>query len=56
MVIGGQSTVWSDDTKERLRALSEASHGRVRMHVLPNAGHWVHVDDLAGVLRASYSG
>lgn len=52
IVIGGQSNVWGAAEIERARALSDSSHGRVRVHVLPNAGHWVHTDDADGVVVA----
>jgi esterase len=44
VVIGGRSRVWDAADRERLRALSLKKAGRLRMHVLPDAGHWVHVD------------
>lgn len=44
VVIGGRSRVWDAPDRERLRALAASKGGRLRMHVLPEAGHWVHVD------------
>lgn len=44
VVIGGRSRVWDAPDRERLRALAARKGERLRMHVLPEAGHWVHVD------------
>jgi pimeloyl-ACP methyl ester carboxylesterase len=49
-VIGGASDSVSVDDRQRLEAL--AAHApRLAIHVLPDAGHWVHVDDPDGLLR-----
>jgi pimeloyl-ACP methyl ester carboxylesterase len=42
---GGRSDRWSADDVARLDRLPHA-------RLLPDAGHWVHVDDAAGVLAA----
>lgn len=47
-VIGGRSTVFVPDQRERVAAM--ASAGQVRVFTLPNAGHWVHADDPDGLL------
>jgi esterase len=47
--IGGRSNALSRADKERLRAL--AARSVLELHELPEAGHWVHVDDPDGVLR-----
>jgi esterase len=52
VVIGGRSRVFNDDDRARLSELERTTDGRVRMHVLPNAGHWVHVDDPTGLAAA----
>src|SRR5687768_16246144 len=52
IVIGGQSRVWGSAEIARARALADSSQGRVRVHVLPEAGHWLHVDDPDGVVSA----
>jgi pimeloyl-ACP methyl ester carboxylesterase len=51
LVRGGKNPGWSRDIVSKLESLVEKSCGRFHMHVLPNAGHWVHVDDLPGLLR-----
>jgi esterase len=51
VVIGGRSRVWDQTHRERLDALA-AHKPSLRVHVLADAGHWVHVDDPAG-LRAA---
>lgn len=50
LVIGGRSQVF--DPAERLRAeqIAARSGGSMQVHVLPHAGHWVHVDDPNGLL------
>lgn len=52
IVIGGRSRVWGSAEIARAEALSDQSAGRVRTHVLPDAEHWVHVDDAPGVVKA----
>lgn len=51
IVIGGRSQVWDEAHRARVDALA-ASKPALRAHVLPDAAHWVHVDDPAG-LRAA---
>jgi esterase len=52
LVVGGRSAVWNEEDRRALRALEAESGGRVRGHVLPNAGHWIHVQDFEGVRKA----
>jgi pimeloyl-ACP methyl ester carboxylesterase len=49
IVRAGRSDRWSDAEIARCAALSAES--QVRVHLLPDAGHWVHVDDPEGVTR-----
>jgi esterase len=49
-ILGGRSTTVQGEAAGRLRAL--AAEGRLALTVLPEAGHWVHVDDAAGTLKA----
>ncbi|CAN5446055.1 alpha/beta fold hydrolase [soil metagenome] len=51
IIVGGRSTVL--DTADRVRAnqIARDSHGRVSVHVIPDAGHWVHVDAPAELIR-----
>lgn len=45
---------WSHEVVQQLESLSskgsEESKGQVSVHVLPNSGHWVHVDNPKGLL------
>ncbi len=42
-VLGAESAVVSDEARKRLQRLAEANP-RLRVHDIPGAGHWVHVD------------
>jgi pimeloyl-ACP methyl ester carboxylesterase len=43
IVVGGRSDALDGQDRARLAALA-ARDGRVRVHLLPDAGHWLHVD------------
>jgi pimeloyl-ACP methyl ester carboxylesterase len=49
LVQAGQNTAWQHKSQLKLRALQER-HSLFTHHVLPNAGHWVHVDNLPGLI------
>ena len=49
-VRAARSDRWSDEDVVQLDALSSA--GRLHVHVLPDAGHWLHVDDPDGLMAA----
>lgn len=54
IVIGARSTVFLPPERARVVALA-GTHPNLHVHVLANAGHWIHVDDpsgVAAVLRA----
>ncbi|KAI6674068.1 hypothetical protein NL676_001974 [Syzygium grande] len=50
-----KSDRWDPDVIKRLERLSslgrDRSEGKVSLHVLPNSGHWVHVDNPKGLLE-----
>jgi len=48
LVRAGRNSSWTSSVLKQLEPLLQ--HKSYRMHVLPNAGHWVHVDDLDGLL------
>lgn len=50
LVRGGKNTGWTVDLVSKLQDLSSRSNGRFHLHVLPKAGHWVHADDLPGLV------
>jgi pimeloyl-ACP methyl ester carboxylesterase len=52
VVIGGRSNVWDAEDRARIHGIAEQRHGHVFVHLLPDAGHWVHVDDLPGLTQA----
>ncbi len=51
-VIGGRSAVFQPEDRARFEALARAHPERFHLHVLPKAGHWVHVDDFEGLVTA----
>jgi esterase len=56
LVIGGKSKVFDEAEGARAMLAAQRSGGRVRVHLLPDAGHWVHIDDPEGLftrMRAS---
>jgi len=50
LVRGGTNSSWSMDILTKLQEIQQQSPNRFHLHVLPKAGHWVHVDDLPGLL------
>lgn len=44
LVIGGRSTVYDGDDCTRARRIEMLSDGRVCVHILEHAAHWIHVD------------
>jgi pimeloyl-ACP methyl ester carboxylesterase len=48
-VRAGRSDRFTADDVARLEALDDK--GKLALHVLKDAGHWLHVDDPAGLLR-----
>jgi pimeloyl-ACP methyl ester carboxylesterase len=50
LVIGTRSTVYDAAERARAERLGGASGGRLRVHLL-DAGHWLHVEDLEGVVK-----
>ncbi|HVZ32944.1 MAG TPA: alpha/beta hydrolase [Polyangiaceae bacterium] len=48
LVVAEQSDRWTPELRERARSLPASA--RVRYHALANSGHWVHVDNPAGLL------
>ena len=52
MVMAGKNTAWTDEIVSELERLGHVEGGGVvAAHVLENAGHWVHVDNLDGLMR-----
>lgn len=48
LVVAERSDRWTGSMRDRVRTLSPAAS--VVLHELPNAGHWVHVDNPEGLL------
>lgn len=56
-VVGGRSEVLRDEDRRRLAEIA-AREPHLRVHTLPEAGHWVHIDDpegLFGILSSALS-
>lgn len=47
-VVAERSDRWNGEMTEKAHQLPE--HSRATVHILPNAGHWVHVDNPEGLL------
>jgi len=56
VVIGGRSAVFRAEDRARFEALEATHPAQYRLHVLKDAGHWVHVDDFEGLARALTGG
>lgn len=60
MVMAGKNKLWSDEIVSELQSLPSFEEGSpssmFRMHTLDKAGHWVHVDDLEGLLKLMVDG
>lgn len=50
LVRGGQNKAWTMETLRELESISKQHPQKLGLHVLPTAGHWVHVDDLTGLV------
>lgn len=50
VVRAGNNSNWTPDILERLQYI-EQTNPRVHVHVLPNTGHWLHVEDLKGLVQ-----
>lgn len=51
LVRGGKNRGWTEARLDPLRELEDQFAGSMGVHLLPKAGHWVHVDDLPGLLE-----
>jgi pimeloyl-ACP methyl ester carboxylesterase len=49
-VRAGRNTAWVPGVVGRLEQLQEETEGRVALHKVENAGHWVHIDAPKAVL------
>jgi esterase len=50
VVVAERSDRWLPENRARLQALVDRSH-TAKLHVVPNAGHWLHVDNPAFLLE-----
>lgn len=50
LVMAGKNNAWTDDIVTDLESLAQKQN--LELVTLPKAGHWVHVDDLDGLMNA----
>ena len=48
--MAGKNKEWSQEVVNKLEGIPRDPAERFQMHRLEKAGHWVHVDDLDGLL------
>jgi len=53
LVMAGKNSAWTEDIIAQLQQMNStmADHSRLEMVSLPKAGHWVHIDDLEGLMN-----
>ena len=51
LVRGGKNKEWDIDILRKLEGIQSEYPNKFALHVLPKAGHWVHVDDLGGLIN-----
>ncbi|HEY6079037.1 MAG TPA: alpha/beta hydrolase [Polyangiaceae bacterium] len=51
VVVAENSDRWAPENRLRLQQLVDRTRATVRLHVVPNAGHWLHVDNPAFLLE-----
>lgn len=64
LVMAGKNKSWSDEIVSELQSIPsfqkddslESSPSSFQMHTLDKAGHWVHVDDLEGLMKLMVEG
>ena len=59
LVMAGKNKLWSDEIVSELQSIPsyrKAPGSLFQMHTLDKAGHWVHVDDLEGLMRLMVDG
>lgn len=45
VVVAERSDRWAPENRARLQQLAERNPQSARLHIVPNAGHWLHVDN-----------
>lgn len=53
LVMAGKNSAWTKEIISQLQQMNStmADHSRLEMVSLPKAGHWVHIDDLEGLMN-----
>lgn len=50
-VRAGRQSKWSPEILEKFERLNVSSGGKIKLHTMPNVGHWLHAEDLPGLLK-----
>jgi pimeloyl-ACP methyl ester carboxylesterase len=50
-VRAGRNASWSAEVLQQLGDIIARSSGHVHLHTMPHVGHWLHVEDLNGLLN-----
>ena len=51
LVRAGRNKSWTEDLLTDLSQIEQSYESSFQLHTLENAGHWVHVDDLPGLIK-----
>jgi hypothetical protein len=46
----GKNKGWVPEIVNRFETIEARSNGKVRLHTMPHVGHWLHVEDMKGML------
>jgi pimeloyl-ACP methyl ester carboxylesterase len=51
----GKNTTWTKDVLDRIESIRR-KNANIELHVMPHVGHWVHAEDMLGLLNIMYKG
>ena len=46
----GKNKGWTPEILNRFEAVQAKSRGKIKLHTMPHVGHWLHVEDMKGML------
>jgi pimeloyl-ACP methyl ester carboxylesterase len=50
-VRAGRQKKWTAEVLEKFEKLEVSSGGKIKLHTMPHVGHWLHAEDLPGLLK-----